>query len=206
MESAGHEVRRPRQKRGIETRKRIIEAAKALFSKKGYYSTNTKEIAAEAGVAIGSVYAYFKDKKQIFLEVLRAHISESKAMIMASLEAIDFSGESVRDAIYQLVKALYEAHDLSPAFHREAEGMRYSDPDVEALHDAFHESFFNDFTAFLEARRELLRVTDIAAAAHIVISASEEVVHSTRIFTAAEISEDRLLANLADMIGRFLLR
>jgi AcrR family transcriptional regulator len=201
-----HEVRTPTQKRGIETRKRIVAAAKALFSEKGFYSTNTKEIAAEAGVAIGSVYAYFKDKKQIFLEVLRGHIAESKEMIMDRLAAIDFAGDSVQEGIYQLVTALYDAHDLSPAFHREAEAMRYSDPDVEQLHDSFHETFYRDFTAFLTLQKDRLRVTDIDAAAHIVISAAEEIVHASKIFGTVHVEEDRMLSGLADMICRFLLK
>ena len=199
-------VRRPRQKRGIETRQRIVEAAQSLFSKKGYHATNSKEIAAQANVAIGSFYAYFKDKKQLFIEVLKQHIGETKAMILSRMQEIDFSSESVNHAIYLLIKALYEAHGLSPDFHREAEAMRYSDPEVEHLHDMFHEAFYNDFAALLGSFKERLRVTDVEAAAYIVMAASEEIVHSTKIFGATRIEEERLLAGLADMICRYLLK
>ena len=56
-------TRVPQQKRGIETRNHIVEAARVLFSRDGFNGTNAKEIAAEAGVSVGSFYAYFKDKK-----------------------------------------------------------------------------------------------------------------------------------------------
>ena len=56
-------IRTPQQKRSEETRKRIIAAAERLFSEKGYYNTNSKEIAKAANVSIGSFYSYFKDKK-----------------------------------------------------------------------------------------------------------------------------------------------
>ncbi|MBI9084144.1 MAG: TetR/AcrR family transcriptional regulator [Desulfobacterales bacterium] len=206
MAEAVQPVRKPRQKRGIETRQRIIDAAQALFSRKGYHATNSKEIAAEAGVAIGSFYAYFKDKKQLFLEVLKRHIEATKAMIMTRMQEIDFSSESVNEAIYLLIKALYKAHDLSPDFHREAEAMRYSDPEVAQLHDVFHESFRTDFAALLDSFKARLRVTDIEAAAHIVMAASEEIVHSTKIFGETQIEEDRLLSGLADMICRYLFK
>ncbi len=69
MERANRKVRIPRQKRGIETKGRIIQAARGLFSRKGFHGTNSKEIASAAGVSIGSFYSYFQDKKALFLEV-----------------------------------------------------------------------------------------------------------------------------------------
>ena len=62
-------VREPRQKRSIEKKAKIIEAGLELFREKGYYNTNTKEIADRACVSIGAVYSYFKDKKGIYLAV-----------------------------------------------------------------------------------------------------------------------------------------
>ena len=58
-------VRVPQQKRSIEKKQRIIEAGYSMFIKKGYFDTNTAEIAREAGLSTGSVYAYFSDKKDI---------------------------------------------------------------------------------------------------------------------------------------------
>ena len=63
-------VRKPRQKRSIETKEKIVSAAYQLFCEKGYYNTTTNEIAQVANVSIGSLYSYFKDKDTIFLEIL----------------------------------------------------------------------------------------------------------------------------------------
>lgn len=60
-------IREPIQKRSIEKKIKIIEAGLELFSEKGYYHTNTIEIAKAAGVSIGTVYSYFKDKKDIYI-------------------------------------------------------------------------------------------------------------------------------------------
>lgn len=60
-------IREPIQKRSIEKKIKIIEAGLELFSEKGYYHTNTVEIAKAAGVSIGTVYSYFKDKKDIYI-------------------------------------------------------------------------------------------------------------------------------------------
>jgi AcrR family transcriptional regulator len=64
------EVRIPRQKRSIKTREQIITTALRIFSQKGFYATSSNEIAAEAEVAVGTFYAYFKDKKHLFHQVM----------------------------------------------------------------------------------------------------------------------------------------
>ena len=59
----------PKQKRADEKKTRILEAALHLFATRGYHATNAKSIAARAGVAIGSFYRYFRDKKAAFMAV-----------------------------------------------------------------------------------------------------------------------------------------
>ena len=64
-------VRVPQQARSRRTRQRILDAAIESFETLGYDETTTAEIAREAGLAIGSVYDYFRDKRAILLEILR---------------------------------------------------------------------------------------------------------------------------------------
>ena len=54
-------ARKPQQKRSLDKQRAIFETAAALFSEKGYRGTNTKEIAARAGVSIGTLYFQFTD-------------------------------------------------------------------------------------------------------------------------------------------------
>jgi AcrR family transcriptional regulator len=56
----------------VETRskrKAIIEAARNIFATKGYEETTIAEIADEAGVAVGTVYLYFHNKRGIYTSV-----------------------------------------------------------------------------------------------------------------------------------------
>jgi AcrR family transcriptional regulator len=69
----------PRQRRSQQTVDRIVEAAARVFNEDGYPSTTTNEIAAEAGVSIGSLYQYFPNKDSLLIEIARRHISESLA-------------------------------------------------------------------------------------------------------------------------------
>lgn len=55
----------PLRNRGIKTKNNIIAVAFKSFFKNGYKKTTTIKIAKEAGVSIGIVYSYFKDKDEL---------------------------------------------------------------------------------------------------------------------------------------------
>jgi AcrR family transcriptional regulator len=59
--------------RGEATRARLIETAYALFCRKGFHGTSLRDIADEAGVAVGGIYNHFRDKEDIFAAVLDAY-------------------------------------------------------------------------------------------------------------------------------------
>lgn len=72
---------RKTQQRTIESRKKLLDAAYRLFIEKGYYNTNTKEIARYAGISIGNFYNYYQDKCEIYCALLEIYTTDScKAM------------------------------------------------------------------------------------------------------------------------------
>lgn len=48
-----------------DKKKKMLDAAGELFSKKGYYNTSMKDVADLAGIAVGTIYLYFKDKENL---------------------------------------------------------------------------------------------------------------------------------------------
>ncbi|MEH7438788.1 TetR/AcrR family transcriptional regulator [Neobacillus drentensis] len=60
----------PKQERAQQKRNALLESGHALFISKGYDQTTAKEIAAHAGVATGTFYRYFSDKRQLLLSLL----------------------------------------------------------------------------------------------------------------------------------------
>ena len=57
--------------RSEETRQNILSAALDLFRRNGFEKTTMREIASEAGVALGSAY-YYVDSKEAGAGFLRA--------------------------------------------------------------------------------------------------------------------------------------
>lgn len=51
-----------------DKRRRIIDAAQAMFQLLGYEGTNLRDIAKSAGCSTGAVFSNFADKEQLFEE------------------------------------------------------------------------------------------------------------------------------------------
>jgi len=62
-----------------ETRSRILAAALELFRRRGFDQTTMREIAAEAGVALGSAYYYFASKEALVM-AFYAHASKEMSV------------------------------------------------------------------------------------------------------------------------------
>ena len=66
---------------GIQSKKQaIIEAATGIFAKQGYEDTTIAQIAAAAGVAVGTVYLYFHNKREIYT---RSSVSWTERLALA---------------------------------------------------------------------------------------------------------------------------
>jgi AcrR family transcriptional regulator len=67
-------VRDRRSRRATETRQRIIEAAGRLFAERGYGATTIDAVASAADVAVETVYARFKNKRNLLSAYIDAAI------------------------------------------------------------------------------------------------------------------------------------
>ena len=53
-----------------EKQRRVLEAALEVFSEQGYGATSTSEIAKRAGVAAGTVFRFYRTKKDLLVGVV----------------------------------------------------------------------------------------------------------------------------------------
>ncbi|MCC7119090.1 MAG: TetR/AcrR family transcriptional regulator [Anaerolineales bacterium] len=74
----------------------ILRIAKRLFINKGYYGLAMREISDELGVSKAALYYHFKDKEQLFLAILQAHLEEIEAGINQIVAETGSSAEQIR--------------------------------------------------------------------------------------------------------------
>lgn len=60
-----------RQQRQQRTRLALLDAAASVFAQRGYASASVPQIAQEAGMSTGAIYANFSGKHELFLAMMR---------------------------------------------------------------------------------------------------------------------------------------
>ncbi|MEO0234290.1 MAG: TetR/AcrR family transcriptional regulator [candidate division WOR-3 bacterium] len=73
----------------MDKKNKILEASLELFGKKGYYKTDVDSIAKKANVGKGTIYLYFKNKKELFISAINYAINNCNEEIKKSVEKVD---------------------------------------------------------------------------------------------------------------------
>ena len=122
-----------REKATVERRQQILTAAMTCFMRKGYYRATMDDIVVESGLSKGTLYWYFKSKKELFL-----------ALVQSMMQQIEFGWQTTIDdptknatEKLHLITALFrvELGEMAPFFGimMEAWALTRHDPDVEEL-------------------------------------------------------------------------
>ena len=127
-----------RQRQAAETRRRIFDAAQELFTRDGYVTTTIAAIAEHAGVAVQTVYASTKSKRDILNGILDLAISgDDEVPVQASSRWQQIEAEpDPRTTLRRLARLHREICDRqAPAFAIMADAAG-SDPEIRTLmHD-----------------------------------------------------------------------
>ncbi|MGG5253633.1 TetR/AcrR family transcriptional regulator [Neobacillus sp. SM06] len=94
-----------------EKQKRIIEAAVLIFSTKGFFDSSTKEIAINAGVAEGTIFRYYRTKKDLLQSIMEKTISKLTTIHgngMNETERFDNRYKNLKDFISTFIKERYD--------------------------------------------------------------------------------------------------
>ncbi|MDP3854748.1 TetR/AcrR family transcriptional regulator [Phenylobacterium sp.] len=143
LEAAGEaEVRVPTRRALAkqQTRAKVLAAARRLFSEAGYEGATIRDIAAEAGMSTGAVFANFTDKSDLFREIM---VSDMQALTEAMAEAAA-RGRTVEDALLKLFVAGYAFYKSQLPLARAAFSISWLPdqgpelrtlPPVQSMHD-----------------------------------------------------------------------
>jgi AcrR family transcriptional regulator len=97
-----------RAKHKADRRRRILEAATALFRNVGYEGTKIEAIAARAEVSIGTIYNYYQNKGDILVAIVSMEVNE---VLNAGRGIVARPPVDVADAIDSLI-GIYIEHSL----------------------------------------------------------------------------------------------
>lgn len=88
-----------------ERRDRIVQAGLTLLKTNEHHQIQMKDVAAEAGVALGTVYRYFQSKDHLFAEVLAAWGSQLRTNVERKPLRGETNAERLTDVLHRSMRA-----------------------------------------------------------------------------------------------------
>lgn len=90
----------------MSTRKAIVDTAARLFAEKGYEGMTIKEIANQVGVTPPAVYAFFKNKEDVFLQIYEELLSGH--LDIAAYHTREYQSQPIKVQLERLLRVLFE--------------------------------------------------------------------------------------------------
>lgn len=157
--------RKPVQPRSIQTREKILDAALVLFCERGYFKTTTNEIARRAGVSIGSLYSYFRDKDTLFFEILERYNAKFTAAKNDAFSQPELLRTDPARWLQLLIDGLIRVHEESRELNRELTVISYYKPEVAEVLERNKRRTIETIGGYFEQYGDKLKIGDPQAAA-----------------------------------------
>jgi len=91
----------------LSTEEKIKEAAKKVFTQKGYFATRTRDIAEEAGLNLALLNYYFRSKEKLFEIVMLEKVQKFFGVLLPVLNnpatTLEEKMESIPDKYIDLI-------------------------------------------------------------------------------------------------------
>jgi len=200
-------LRTPQQARSRRTRQQILESAVRCFETEGFDRTTTAAIARRAGVAVGTLYGYFPDKRAILLEVLQSTTAEIADYTVRNLDPALWRDADPHASVRSLIGALFHTRTFNPGMQRILWERYFKDREfrraVEQSEHRVRAALTTLFTALHADGR--LRIDDLETAAFVIYTAVEWTA-SRLMLGEAGADIDAAVTAVSDMVSRFVLR
>ena len=117
--------REPTGERGKRKRDLILDTALDLLLSAGLEAINTNALAAQAGIAVGSIYQYFANKEEVLAALAERYFREMGSNVITSLQR-DISGLTVAEIVDQVVDPMVAFERKHPVFGQLLAGSELS--------------------------------------------------------------------------------
>lgn len=105
----------------------ILDAAVRVFAEHGYHNAQVSRIAREAGVADGTIYLYFKNKKDVLISLFQTRMGEFIQKLEEELAGYTSASEQLSRLVYLHLSHLEADRHLATVFQIQ---LRQSDPAI----------------------------------------------------------------------------
>jgi AcrR family transcriptional regulator len=189
-----------------ERRQQILELAREVFAKRGYHDAKIEDIVTAAGVARGTFYLYFDDKRAVFEEIVdRAFTRIGMAIVRVDPRDKGRSvAEQIQENINRLVTMLLDEHETTKILLTGAMGV---DPAFDRKLHAFYEVVEKLLEESLSEGQELgmVRRADPKMLTYLTMGALKEVLYH-EVVRDGRLGKDAIVAGVFEFLRHGCLR
>src|SRR6202049_2515915 len=158
-------------------RAQVLRHAKRIFARKGYHKTNVADIIARAGIARGTFYLYFQNKKDLFEELLEQALGELASRIRRLRVGPDQPDpvEQLRDNLRRVMDFVFAERELTDILLNHSVGF---DRDLDLKIHQFYETIVDAIQRSLDlgTQMQLVRHCDTRIAAYCILGGIKQMV------------------------------
>lgn len=186
---------------GKATADSIRRVAAGLFSTHGYAATSLREVAAECGITVGSLYNHISNKEDLLLQIMGGAMDELNTQIAAALDRVD-------DPLERLMRFL--SNHIS--FHAEhSQRVFIGNSELRSLPEGLRREITAKRRAYRTQLEELILAAQQAGEVHVInprLHAYSIIAIGTDVASwyrpGGELSLDRIVADYTAIIMRSL--
>jgi len=190
-----------------ERRLQILVAARDVFAKRGYHQTTIDDIVLSAGVARGTFYLYFEDKRAVFVDL----IDRFAAKLSMAIERIVTDEPSrpvanqVKENIRAIIRTCLAERTMTKILFTGALGI---DSEFDRKIATFYDTVMQLLTESLKDGQALGIVADgePRVLAYLSIGAFKELLYQAVLLGLSEESSEVLLQQMYNFLRQGYLR
>jgi AcrR family transcriptional regulator len=187
-------------------REQLLKVAQDVFAKRGYTRTTVDDIVLEAGVARGTFYLYFDDKRDAFAELVDRFAKRINEVIVRILPEHPEKTvpDQVRENIRAILRVCLAERSLTKLLFTDAVG----DPEFERKLGIFYDGVVLLLTESLRDGQAigLVRDGEPRVLAYLTIGALKELLYQAVTLGLGEASADALSEQVYEFITSGFLR
>jgi AcrR family transcriptional regulator len=190
-----------------ERRQQILSVAREVFAKRGYHQTTIDDIVAQAGLARGTFYLYFEDKRAVFSDLVDRFAGQLSVAIVRIVT--DDAGRSVVEQVRENIRAIIGTsladRAMTKILFTDAVGV---DPAFDRKLQTFYDTVVQLLTESLKDGQALGIVADgePRVLAYLTIGALKELLYQAVTLGFAEESADVLTQQMFTFLSGGYLR
>lgn len=195
-------IRPPRQARSQETLGRILDAAEALVTEKGFEDATVAEVVGRAGSSVGAFYTRFHDKDGLLYALYERYLEQAIATADDALDPARWERAGVAEILGSVVRFLVSIYREQGGLIRAFVLRNQSDLEFRARQERLSHYVSEKLSALLLARSSEITHPDPPAAASFGLAMTFATIESAVLFgetrsSTLTLSDDQLAAELS---------